>query len=486
MEFAPLTPENECNGHPSHVERVLTVKVYNGMVAMQRSGTATFPNIWKSLGELMGRSKHTVKKIVQFAFDVDGQMELWAPNRKRSRAEYNHDDMKAFLRSHILGELESGRAVTRTSVGDAIKAHFDLDYTRQAVGVIMKRYGFKYKTLRTQSDKHDDEAYVKLRDTYVRLLTDNRKALQGPRMGLPKRPEVYLDESYVDVKMHPTKGWTIDNARLSRNISQSGRACMVGAGVAFANDDRLVAEWVAGSFETWSSKDGARDIHGNERDYHGNFNAKLFEKWFTKLCITIKDRYGDAIFIMDGAGYHKRCLNPAPGSDAKKAALIEYLTELNEKIVTNGGEAIFDPAAKHCKASLLALIKANKPPKVFAVHTIAQKHGHEVLFTPPYHPELQPIEIVWGALKNHLTANKDWNNVRDLVGSIKRAQEAQGSKVWIGARRRVRSAEDLYISKAIERGALLPRPPPSRPSPSPPLVRPPSKRLRSLPRRFLE
>jgi hypothetical protein len=27
---------------------------------------------------------------------------------------------------------------------------------------------------------------------------------------------------------------------------------------------------------------------------------------------------------------------------------------------------------------------------------IAQQHGHFLYYTPPYHPELQPIEVVWG------------------------------------------------------------------------------------------
>jgi transposase len=32
------------------------------------------------------------------------------------------------------------------------------------------------------------------------------------------------------------------------------------------------------------------------------------------------------------------------------------------------------------------------------VDELARQHGHEVVRTPPYHPELQPIETCWGIL----------------------------------------------------------------------------------------
>ncbi len=35
-------------------------------------------------------------------------------------------------------------------------------------------------------------------------------------------------------------------------------------------------------------------------------------------------------------------------------------------------------------------------------------HGHRVIRTPPYHPELQPIEICWGVVKNHIARHCDF------------------------------------------------------------------------------
>ena len=43
-----------------------------------------------------------------------------------------------------------------------------------------------------------------------------------------------------------------------------------------------------------------------------------------------------------------------------------------------------------------------------SVESIAKNAGHETLRLPPHHCELNPIEMVWGVLKNYVaTENKD-------------------------------------------------------------------------------
>ncbi|EFK06948.1 conserved hypothetical protein [delta proteobacterium NaphS2] len=51
---------------------------------------------------------------------------------------------------------------------------------------------------------------------------------------------------------------------------------------------------------------------------------------------------------------------------------------------------------------------------------IAEQHGISILRTPPYHPELQPIETCWAVLKNHMADNCDFT----MAGLRKRLPEA--------------------------------------------------------------
>lgn len=41
----------------------------------------------------------------------------------------------------------------------------------------------------------------------------------------------------------------------------------------------------------------------------------------------------------------------------------------------------------------------HRKKKIFA---IAENHGFNLIFLPPYFPELNPIEKYWACLKNHL------------------------------------------------------------------------------------
>ncbi len=53
------------------------------------------------------------------------------------------------------------------------------------------------------------------------------------------------------------------------------------------------------------------------------------------------------------------------------------------------------------KSGLIEVLVKIAPEPVYAVDEIAAAQGHKVLRTPPYHPELQPIETCWCSEKIH-------------------------------------------------------------------------------------
>jgi len=55
----------------------------------------------------------------------------------------------------------------------------------------------------------------------------------------------------------------------------------------------------------------------------------------------------------------------------------------------------------------LNYVHALHPTQNFLIDNIARKHEHSILRTPPYHPELQPIETCWAIVKNHVARNND-------------------------------------------------------------------------------
>ena len=79
------------------------------------------------------------------------------------------------------------------------------------------------------------------------------------------------------------------------------------------------------------------------------------------------------------------------------------------------------------KTELAEIIKKIAPEPLYKIDEIAKSFGHEVLRTPPYHPELQPIEICWGVVKNHIARNCDFtmtNLVKQLDNGFEKVQNS--------------------------------------------------------------
>ncbi|KAJ0390907.1 hypothetical protein ATCC90586_010951 [Pythium insidiosum] len=96
--------------------------------------------------------------------------------------------------------------------------------------------------------------------------------------------------------------------------------------------------------------------HWDEDDYHGNFDAPQFERWFERLCKTLKDKYGGCNIHMDGASYHKRVTNKAPAKSWRKGQIVEWIIE-------NVGY-VFNPKAT--KDKLLEIVGLHAETPIYA------------------------------------------------------------------------------------------------------------------------
>ncbi|OQR87255.1 hypothetical protein ACHHYP_20409 [Achlya hypogyna] len=168
-------------------------------------------------------------------------------------------------------------------------------------------------------------------------------------------------------------------------------------------------------------------------DYHGNFTAELFEKWFRECCRTLACTVGNCTIHMDGAKYHKRQLNPHPNSRWRKSDIQNWLTL--RSIVWQTSDI---------KASLLVMAAQHREPAQYVSVEIAREFNHVVLFTPPYHPELQPIEIIWACVKNRIGASPA-KTMPELCEKLEASLHQVSSPTWLGALKRVHKFEDMYL-----------------------------------------
>lgn len=103
---------------------------------------------------------------------------------------------------------------------------------------------------------------------------------------------------------------------------------------------------------------------------------------------------------------------------------------------------LYDPTA--VKAQLIELVRAHKPLPLYMAAVIGIMYGHTIIYTPPYHPELQPIELIWGQLKNSI-ASAPARNIAELEAKLEHAKLALPKRSWTNKYRHVQKVEDKYL-----------------------------------------
>jgi hypothetical protein len=93
------------------------------------------------------------------------------------------------------------------------------------------------------------------------------------------------------------------------------------------------------------------------------------------------------------------------------------------------------------------LVRANKPKAIYRATEIATAHGHLLYYTPPYHPELQPIELIWVNIKGHV-AEEPADNMAELRLRIEAGFNRLTSDTWTDAYKHAQQYEQKYLALA--------------------------------------
>ncbi|KAK4325758.1 hypothetical protein Pmani_003701 [Petrolisthes manimaculis] len=129
-----------------------------------------------------------------------------------------------------------------------------------------------------------------------------------------------------------------------------------------------------------------RSKNGSKGYYHDAMNCDGFNTWFVdQLLPNIEE---NSLIVMDNASYHSRKVNKAPAYSSRKSVIIEWLSENNIS---------YDATLN--KPELMEICRQNIEKSRYEIDDIAALQGHEVLRLPPYHCELNPIELIWAKVK---------------------------------------------------------------------------------------
>lgn len=323
------------------------------------------------------------------------------------------DSMQTIVREYVREANRDGSYVTLEMLCRHLESvDSEQEFSIRTLGRALDRWGFTFgKGIRSQRLKEKDHV-VAARQRYLRQKRANRKGYGVIR------PEVYLDETYVNKNHSNDFVWYFDDDGpwIQKPTGKGERLIIINA---ITQDG-----WVPGATLTFKSSK-------KTGDYHGQMNQEIFTKWFKDMLIPNIPK--GSLIIMDNASYHNVLSAHSPPTCAcSKDRIVSWLERNN-----------FPPREDCLKVELVEILNKIAPSPIYALDEIAEEYGHKILRTPPYHPELQPIETCWAVVKNQIGRSCDFT-MSNLLTQLEKAFESVTDKTCLGLIKKVRAVEDEF------------------------------------------
>lgn len=146
-------------------------------------------------------------------------------------------------------------------------------------------------------------------------------------------------------------------------------------------------------------------------------NGESFENWFSNILPRIEE---NAVIVLDNAPYHSRRLEKIPTTSSNKLDIQNWLQSKNIH---------FEDSM--LKVQLLALVKQQKAKyEKYIIDELAASQNKTVLRLPPYHCELNPIELIWAEVKNFVAQRNTTFKFGDLKSIFNEAIQSITAEKW--------------------------------------------------------
>lgn len=353
----------------------------------------------KTVAEATGLSEKSVCRIVQQGKLLKDNERFKSPSKpkqvRKKRVEVD-DFTKGVVRRKITQFYTIFKKIpTLKTLNAVLKEENILHCGREYLRLLLHGLGFKFKKCGSKRKLLIEQPNItSWRWKYLNTIKKYRK--EG-------RHILYLDETYVNASHNVAKCW--------QSKDEHGVLSHIGKG------DRLIIVHCGGQS---GFVDGALLIFKSKcktGDYHDSMNFVNFSKWINeKLMPNIPP---NSVIVMDNAAYHSVREEKKPTMASTKSAMQEWLRRHNVP---------FDDKLR--KDALIKLIKSNFTEEIYKIDELLKRNGHEVLRLPPYHPDLNPIELVWGDTKGQLAQKSIDSNLDQKKNILERLFAEYSAEKW--------------------------------------------------------
>lgn len=276
-------------------------------------------------------------------------------------------------------------------------------FSRATLHRFLKSMDFQYVKRGRNSALLDSNDLILWRRRYLRDIRKYRE--EG-------RPIYFLDETWVNAGDVTSRVWTDTTVQSSQAAFSQGLT--TGAVNPTGKGKRLIVVHIG-------SKDGfvldgllCFESKKNTNDYHDEMNGNTFREWLQSVLPRLKN---NAVIVIDNAPYHSVKMEKCPTTNWRKVDIIEWLVSKGEVI----DNTMIIP-------ELLEVVKRLKPLyNKYVIDELVLQHNKTVLRLPPYHCELNPIEMAWSVVKNYVKSNNKTFKLNDvktlLIEGIRKVDE---------------------------------------------------------------
>jgi transposase len=331
------------------------------------------------------------------------------------------------ISEYIRDSNGTGKSCTTRSIQDYLLTTLDIKIHQRTLRDILASMGYRYGKMNVIG-KMTDSWYVARIRTF---LINYSKALNEEAE--ERCVIVYTDESYVNTGHARRYSWSsMDTAEKNNIVRSSGKGRRLVLLHAFTRDGWLLTNPDSHSDRCDEKALSAELIYEAEKgdgDYHNNMNGSIYMQWLqNRLIPTFKKKYPHRkmILILDNASYHHvrgddwvniHSMNKSAcgiqlyewGVNSITVERVKKGTKSTETKVFHSASycqpgSKYAPTLEELKAHLKLYISSHPEINRTEVYKLFEQQHHELIYTPPYQPGVQPIERLWAYVKNYVAS----------------------------------------------------------------------------------
>lgn len=348
----------------------------------------TYSEMLTMTSNLTGVSTSSIKRIkselrVKGRLSTLGQKRTLKLKKKSSRLVKYDDFTLSSIRRIVHKFYKRNEIPTAAKIMQVVNDDDDLpNVSISTIRRLLKDLGFVFRKRNRSSMLIERDDIQTWRRRYLRQIRAYRS--EG-------RSIYYTDETWANFGHTKSAVWQDDTIKTPNQAFLAGLSTGLkapsGKGsriiIVHAGNEKGFVPQAEEIFK--SKKDGT--------DYHSEMNGPHYENWFENQLLPNIDP--NSVIVMDNASYHSVLNEPIPNQSTKKA---DIQTWLSSKCIPWTHDML--------KAELLSIVDSNRDKfKSYRIDNLATRYGHTVLRLPPYHCELNPIELVWSQVKGYVASN---------------------------------------------------------------------------------